>query len=618
MELTQFRIEGFRCIRTAGIKLRNVTSLIGPNNAGKSSLLKAMDLFFSSKKPEFADWPTGKSDAEIVFEATFSSIDANERKIPGIAGLVFKDQIRLRAAYRFVEGRVEGGYECWKQEEQIDGWSEKFGDLSAPIKAIAKDLGIDGNKFKTASAKETIKQKVRETKAATIVLAGENWVDDGLSIDQAIQQGLPKPCFIPAVRDATDEAKAKSGTAFDQIMLSAILPAIEGTEEFKKLLESAAKLALRLKGETPVDKIEAVKKDISARLSQLIPATITLNMSSPDSRKFIGANIAMGLDDGGTTDVSRQGNGLQRAMIFAMLEHIAEATPTKSDHRRPNLLLFEEPELYVHPQLLRRYRDVLRTIGARAGWQVVLATHSPIMVDVGHDPLSLVIVRRANPHEPPTFNQPDDDPFGADEEARDRIRATLDFHPTAAEAFFAPAVVLVEGESEVAILDREFNWPGVPSFGLDHNADVTVVNCGGKWTIPAFAAVLTAFKVPYRIIHDLDKKKRSDDDLAKAPGNDPYRANERIRNRVEKAITLGIAAEAHLVDDTLEDVLWNDGKSHTRDKPYQAWKRAKEIHEKPDQASPGFKALLEFVFGKNTAPGVAAPAIVPTPSKKAA
>jgi hypothetical protein len=117
----------------------------------------------------------------------------------------------------------------------------------------------------------------------------------------------------------------------------------------------------------------------------------------------------------------------------------------------------------------------------------------------------------------------------------------------------------------------------------------TVVSCGGKWTIPPIANLLKQFGIPFRIIHDLDKKQRSDNELAATVAMDPYRANARIAQFVRPE-------NLFAVDDTLEDLFWHNKPASSGDKPYRVWKRVIELLEDPDSLDPKVKDLIKFAF----------------------
>jgi len=261
---------------------------------------------------------------------------------------------------------------------------------------------------------------------------------------------------------------------------------------------------------------------------------------------------------------------------------------------RQTILLFEEPELFIHPHLMRRLRDALRAISRRDDWQVIISTHSPFLVDVATNPCSLVIHRREGPTEPPTARQLQTDPFAGNdkEEERSRLRATLDFHPSVCEGFFARHVVLVEGDSEVAVLTQQPDLYRLADVDEEVRKDVSVVPCDGKWNIIPIARLLNEFGISVRAIHDMDRQGKADAELEEKKAH-PYHANKRV------AGILGGDA-VHVVEDTLEDVLWEgeERPTSTKDKPYRVWKRVRDLcSEKPDLDDlPKLRELVQFAF----------------------
>jgi predicted ATP-dependent endonuclease of OLD family len=245
---------------------------------------------------------------------------------------------------------------------------------------------------------------------------------------------------------------------------------------------------------------------------------------------------------------------------------------------------------------MRKLKHILKQLSGGPGWQVVVTTHSPFLIDVADDPRSLVLFKRPSLREPPSIIQLECDPFaGGDgrEQEREMLRATIDFHPTVCEAFFAHETILVEGDSELAVLKFHPRLYELCGVDIEQVQTRSVIACGGKWTIPAFARLLKAFGVPFRVVHDLDRRGRGEAALADSPPFDPYRANRHI---------VGIVGEdkVFICEDTLEDILWRgDGRVPSKDKPYLAWKRVRELCDNPTllEEHARLKELVRFVFG---------------------
>lgn len=92
--------------------------------------------------------------------------------------------------------------------------------------------------------------------------------------------------------------------------------------------------------------------------------------------------------------------------------------------------------------------------------------------------------------------------------------------PTINEFFFAKKIILVEGDTEQAVLMQV------------KNADTTILNCRGKANIPMFEKILNHFGMNYIVMHDLDspKVKRKE----KWIKNSMWTINEKIFSEAQK------------------------------------------------------------------------------------
>jgi energy-coupling factor transporter ATP-binding protein EcfA2 len=580
------------------IALGNFTSVIGPNNTGKTTILRAIEILLNQDRPDLTEWRYGHEEEPIEIIGKFEDIKDWERDTSGVSGLIHDGKIRLRAIAIREGDSVSLNYDAYTRPAMIDGWSNTWSELSDQIKRVAGELDIDGRGWRTGANRQRVQEELAMSHSDLVEFGEPEWTSEHISITPALKQALPQAVYIHAVKDASDDAKPTAKTSFGLLLKRIVLPAIQGSEEYQNLLKAVQALSekMRATGDDQLLTITELAAELSSRMSSIIEAKVVFKLDTPDTDKFVGANTGINIDDGTETPIYLQGHGAQRALIFAMIEVLAAQDAVRDgEHQRSTMLLFEEPEIYLHPHLMRRLKDSLTEIAEREDWQVAITTHSPFFVNVAKDTASLVITSRPAPTAPIVKKQLLTDPFSDTNGAHDdrtALRAALDFHPTVAEAFFAQRVVLVEGDTELSVFRHS---EGIHSlFGIEQlNQDTTtIVSCGGKWTIPAMARILRAFEIPFRIIHDRDRKGRSEADLQNVAPIDPYRANVRI------AETAGGAA-IYIVDDTFEDILWH-GEENVRgsDKPYRAWCRVKSIvdGETPLTEVPELQAIFQFAF----------------------
>jgi len=605
MQLTRIRVQNLRCIADSEVKIRDFTSLIGPNNCGKSSFIRGVELLLNQSTPSADEWRRGSEDQPLIVEGDFDSLAEWEANAPGVAGVVHEGKIRLRVvALRDEAGeKVTTVYEAFLPRIEIAGFSETWGQVDEAIKAVAAEFEIKGPQWKNSANRDKVRQRVMETMKERVTIGPADWTADNISIKQALQQAIPQAYVVPAVRDASEDAKPGAKTSFGLLLSRIILPALQESDAYLELLAAVEKIRKRL-GSDDDDQLAQVKQlasSISERLSGMIDAKVRLSMEAPDAGKFVGTSTTLRLDDGTDTRIALQGHGLQRSLVFALIEVLANQEAARGQpgagdapRIRATVLLFEEPELFFHPHVMRRLKRALRRLADSAGWQVIVSTHSPFLIDVGEDPLSLAIFKRANATTAPTVKQLTEDPFAEAGAAGDReaLQATLSFHPSVCEAFFASRTILVEGASELAVLVHQPKLYELAEVNEQARASCTVVSCAGKWTIAPMAHLLRKFEVPFRVIHDCDRKGRNNAALAECAPIDPFRANARIAQFVD-------AANLLVIDDTLEHVLWNAPYPNiTSDKPYRAWKRVGELCADVENLDhvPQLRNMVRFAF----------------------
>ena len=221
------------------------------------------------------------------------------------------------------------------------------------------------------------------------------------------------------------------------------------------------------------------------------------------------------------------------------------------------VLLIEEPELYLPPQIQRYFYRLLRTF-AQGGNQVLYTTHSPNLLNVGRlDELALVHFTEHGTH----ALQPEALTPGED------FRLMTEFDAQRSELFLSRAALLVEGQTERLALPFAF-----AACGYDADRErISIVECGGKANIVLFARVCRAVGIPFVALHDHD---RGDDVL-----------NEKIR---------ALAGERTVVlspDFERETGL----RGHTH-KPERAWRRFARMqrHELPDPLRRAVEQVVEL------------------------
>jgi predicted ATPase len=182
--------------------------------------------------------------------------------------------------------------------------------------------------------------------------------------------------------------------------------------------------------------------------------------------------------------LAQQSNGLVQIVGFAFLAELIRAEPD-------SLLLIDQPENSLHPQPQRALISSLQEVGC----QMLVTTHSSNVLD-RVDPRAILRLHRHDGTlrcaRPSTLS---------DNEARRLARYTT---PQTAEAFFAKAVILVEGLSDLFALVAAAN-----TLGRNLNAEgIAIVSMEGAGGIDTFVKLLgpAGFQLKLAGLCDADKE----------------------------------------------------------------------------------------------------------------
>ena len=209
-------------------------------------------------------------------------------------------------------------------------------------------------------------------------------------------------------------------------------PQAEGVQRFQELMLTALEL-LR----TPNFRaLEATIKERSLRLLGLDASSdsdaLDFHFAPFDTMAFY-KNLELHVREAGfDINASELGEGMQNVLVLAILQAYEQR------RRQGAIILIEEPEMFLHPQVQRSMYKTLQRIGENN--QLIYSTHSPHFVALP-DYRDVRLVRRGA-----SGTEVQTSPLPFDEKRRDKLIKELD--PERNELFFASRLLLVEGDTE--------------------------------------------------------------------------------------------------------------------------------------------------------------------------
>ncbi|MEN6488872.1 MAG: AAA family ATPase, partial [Smithella sp.] len=374
-------------------------------------------------------------------------------------------------------------------------------------------------------------------------------------IDKSIEPMLPDPIYIPAVKDLADDIKTTESTPFGKI-LSILLQAVEPKlPDAKKLFEELNAKLNRVQqddGSTVDNRLDEVKL-IESTVEKFVRqsfADVALRITIPPPElKTIFSSARIYANDGVDGLIETKGDGLRRAIVFSILrsyvELKAQFVPETSAANEAEstdesiksevkpapasyLLLFEEPELFLHPKAQHILFDALRVFAHEH--HVLVTTHSPMFFGPSATEtfVKLRKVSNAAPASRPfTQVQPVD---LSDMGAKDQFQIICFENNNA--AFFADTVVLVEGDSDYLLMPHIAKTIN-PVWDVAH-VPVLFAKITGKGNIRRYREFFSRFGMRVPVIADLDLLVSGFHHVN--PNNEMKEAREKLLRKVDELI----------------------------------------------------------------------------------
>jgi len=565
MRLTSLSITNYRALRDVTIPLSRFGCLIGENNSGKSSFLQALSLFFSGTKLAASHFFDESKPIRIA--VTFEGIgEANLARLADehrtrVAGIVNNGRLVLVRTYD-TTGKSSLLYNTLMPNDArfsaenisalVKGGRPGRAFVEKVVRAFPELNGVVDETMN----QDAVKQKIQEL-ADSLPDDQKTAADQPLptGIEKSIEPMLPDPIYIPAVKDLADDIKTSESTPFGKI-LAILLQAVESKlPDAQRLFEELnAKLNRVQQPDGTVvdgrlDEVKLIESTVEKYVRESF-ADVALRITIPPPElKTVFSSARIFANDGVDGLIDSKGDGLRRAIVFSILRSYVElkaklapvATPVEepaqvAEPAQPQvepapasyMLLFEEPELFLHPKAQHILFDALRVFAKEH--HVLVTTHSPMFFGPGATE-TFVKLRKvsdaATAPKPFTLVQPVD---LSDMTAKDQFQIICFENNNA--AFFADTVVLVEGDSDYFLmphiartLDPLWDVAKVP---------VVFARITGKGNIRRYREFFNRFGVRVPVIADLDLLVNGFDHIA--PGDAVKTVRDNLLARVDELI----------------------------------------------------------------------------------
>ncbi len=492
MTLEEVRIKNFRGYRTETvIPISNLTAFIGKNDAGKSSVLEALEIFFNNSLVvcEREDLNNNADSNQIEITCVFNDYP-NEIVIDTAAPTSLANEYLLNENNRLEIKKVYIATTAKPKEKvyiicnhpSVQNSRDLLELKKAELKTRATSLGIPQANYNgniNSSIRQAIWNSFEDLQLARTELLVDK--EDTKKVYETLKNYLPIYALFQSDRQSKDDDKEVT----DPMKLAVQQALAELTGEIEHI-----KNEVRNKAIDTANRTLAKLKEMSPELAnELIPEFKT-------EPKF-DSQFKLTINSEDNIPINKRGSGVRRLILLNFFR--AEAERLRNQHSGNQVIFaFEEPETSQHPDHQEMLIQAFIELANSGNSQIILTTHTPALAGI----LPLPSLR---------FIEKTIDDINIElgtEEVFEKIAQTLGVlaDPIPKNA---TAIILIEGKSDVTFFNHTANQLKNAGF-LTHTFQekrIALVPIGGCGNLKHWQTLklVEQFQIPYCVLLDSDK-----------------------------------------------------------------------------------------------------------------
>ncbi|OGU37293.1 MAG: chromosome segregation protein SMC [Ignavibacteria bacterium GWB2_35_6b] len=327
MKIARIKIENFRSIKNTEFRLTDFNIFVGQNNCGKTNFFEAIQYFFN-----------GVSRGTNVDDLKFKRIPSNEICV----------------------------------EIEFSGALNGASLMQSPANKTKIENALNG------SDSVVFKRTSGDSSKRIMFVNGEE-INPGTGFDKALNDFLPKFEYVNTKQYYDAVAKYAKNTPIG-IMLSGVLTTIlQENEQYQQFQSKFTELFENDDSEIKAE-FDSIGTKVKIYLEQQFPdcTKVKFEVTAPAFDDLL-KNFDTTIDDGVETLAEEKGDGMQRALMLAIIQAYADFRKANEDLGKSFLFFIDEAELHLHPTAQRKLKNVLHTLSQDTD-QVFINTHSSVFV----------------------------------------------------------------------------------------------------------------------------------------------------------------------------------------------------------------------------------------------
>lgn len=384
MKLVSFKIKNFRgyCDEVT-IEFDNLTAFVGKNDVGKSTILEAMDIFFNSgkgvvklDKDDINKNCLTNGDNEIVLSACFSelpeTVTIDETHSTSLAEeYLLNSDSHLEIVKKYKEAGTEKVF-IKASHPTNSNCSDLLSKKNADLKKIIESNGIEcENKTINSTMRKAIWRHFGgdlQLNNVELDVSTKGDADGIKSIWEKLQNYIPIYSLFQSDRknsDTDDEVQNPLQTAVKRILSN------DNVQSKLSEISDIVLSELRSIADGTLQKLNAINPNLANTLLPQIPNLESLKWSDVFKKVSIASNNDI--------PVNKRGSGVKRLILLSFFQAEAEKKKTENNNRGI-IYAIEEPETSQHFEHQRILINSLKTLSNDQNTQIVITTHSSIIV----------------------------------------------------------------------------------------------------------------------------------------------------------------------------------------------------------------------------------------------
>lgn len=372
MKLKRLYLENFRSYKDlVSIDFENITTFIGKNDAGKSTILEALEIFFNNDIVKI-----DSSDVNIFSDSKKVTIACDFTELPDELILDSGEKTSLKEEYLLIDEetmRIKKTYDCSKSKpsEDIyivtnhptaDGFENLLSLKEKDLQKMVKERQLDCSKKGNPIMRKALWESADDLKISEVEIPLIKSKEDVKDIWSKIESYLPTYALFQSDRSSND-----SDGEVQNPMKVAIQEAIgEVQEEIQEIQKKVREKATEIANQTR----EALYAIDPSLANELTPTFATPAVSKWNSL----FSIAMDTDAG--ISLNKRGSGVRRMILVGFFKAEAERKAKKSN-KKDIIYAIEEPETAQHPNNQKILINSFLELSETPHCQIILTTHSP-------------------------------------------------------------------------------------------------------------------------------------------------------------------------------------------------------------------------------------------------